>query len=469
MSFFAYKGRNASGELVRGVMDGLGQFRHCRPAVQSSGITPIEIGAARTARPPASEFPLAAEAATKIRIERSAAVQPPDVHAAESRCSDHAGPWRACRSPRQCDVQGSPASLRENLDRRPPAVGCHAEAERSVFSQFYLAMIYVGETTGQLEEVFLRMFNHLEFQEFMRNQVKAAVRYPSFVVITMAIAIRHHQLFVIPEFAKVYKGFNAELPDLTKCSSDFPDFMVAYWWLLLLACIGAVFCVSHAIRAPSWAAMPGTDSSCAFPSPARSCSRPRWRAFRAACRFPCAAVFPSCRVCHWSRKPWTTPSGAEKVEKMREGVERGDNLVRTARHSGIFTPVVMQMVMVGDESGALDDMMEEIADMYQREVEYELKNAERADRADPHCLPGHPGPDPRAGRVPADLGSGPGGGQTLIRIKGRHSPTGDKSQPDWERSIKTQEAKSGAVILSATHGQTWVDAIVPGMRLAWQA
>jgi MSHA biogenesis protein MshG len=64
---------------------------------------------------------------------------------------------------------------------------------------------------------------------------------------------------------------------------------------------------------------------------------------------------------------------AEKVERMREGVERGESVLRTAMHAEIFTPVVMQMVMVGEESGALDDMMEEIAEMYQREVEYELK------------------------------------------------------------------------------------------------
>jgi MSHA biogenesis protein MshG len=64
---------------------------------------------------------------------------------------------------------------------------------------------------------------------------------------------------------------------------------------------------------------------------------------------------------------------ASQVERMREGVERGESVLRTAAHTGIFTPVVLQMMMVGEESGALDDMMEEIADMYQREVEYELK------------------------------------------------------------------------------------------------
>jgi MSHA biogenesis protein MshG len=65
---------------------------------------------------------------------------------------------------------------------------------------------------------------------------------------------------------------------------------------------------------------------------------------------------------------------AKKIEDMRLGVERGESILRTAIAAKIFTPVVLQMVMVGEESGALDDMMEDVGDMYQREVEYELKN-----------------------------------------------------------------------------------------------
>jgi MSHA biogenesis protein MshG len=64
---------------------------------------------------------------------------------------------------------------------------------------------------------------------------------------------------------------------------------------------------------------------------------------------------------------------AAKIEKMREGVERGESVLRTAAAAGVFTPVVLQMLAVGEESGALDDMMQEVADLYQREVEYELK------------------------------------------------------------------------------------------------
>jgi MSHA biogenesis protein MshG len=64
---------------------------------------------------------------------------------------------------------------------------------------------------------------------------------------------------------------------------------------------------------------------------------------------------------------------SSKLEKMRDGVERGESILRTAVTAGIFTPVVLQMIAVGEESGSLDDMMQEIADMYQGEVEYELK------------------------------------------------------------------------------------------------
>jgi MSHA biogenesis protein MshG len=64
---------------------------------------------------------------------------------------------------------------------------------------------------------------------------------------------------------------------------------------------------------------------------------------------------------------------SEKLERMRDGVERGESMLRAAIATEAFTPVVLQMIAVGEESGALDDMMEEIADMYQSEVEYELK------------------------------------------------------------------------------------------------
>ena len=102
-----------------------------------------------------------------------------------------------------------------------------------VFSPFYLSMVRVGEMTGRLEEVFIRLFDHLAFERFMQEQVKSALRYPSFVVAAMGIAIVIVNIFVIPAFAKVYKGFGAELPWMTKLLIAVSNFTVAWWpWLI---------------------------------------------------------------------------------------------------------------------------------------------------------------------------------------------------------------------------------------------
>jgi MSHA biogenesis protein MshG len=261
--------------------------------------------------------------------------------------------------------------IRENLDSgRPLSVAL--QRQDGVFSPFYVAMVYVGETTGMLEEIFLRLFNHLEFQEFMRAQVKSALRYPSFVLVAMAIATVIINLFVIPAFAKVYKGFNAELPLITKLLIGFSEFMILSWPFLLAALVVAAFAFRSYTRTKA--------------------GKYAWDRFKL--RIPIAGkIILKATLARFSRSfALSMRSGvpvvqgltlvaqtvensfvAERVEKMREGVERGESVLRTAINADVFTPVVLQMVMVGEESGALDDMMQEIADMYQREVEYELK------------------------------------------------------------------------------------------------
>jgi MSHA biogenesis protein MshG len=242
-----------------------------------------------------------------------------------------------------------------------------------VFSPFYLSMVRVGEMTGRLEEIFLRLFEHLEFERQIRDQVKAALRYPAFVIATMVIAIVIVNMFVIPTFAKVYRGFNAKLPAMTEMLIGFSDFMVGNWPLLLAGVVGA------ALGFRTWTATPG--------------GRMAWH--RAKLRLPIAGkIVHKATLARFARSfSLAGRSGvplvqaltvvaqtvdndyiAGKIARMREGVERGETVLRTAIGSRVFTPVVLQMVAVGEESGALDDMMQEIGEMYQREVEYEIKN-----------------------------------------------------------------------------------------------
>ena len=85
-----------------------------------------------------------------------------------------------------------------------------------VFDPFYIAMVRVGESSGRMEEVFLGLFEHLEFQKYIKEQVKSALRYPTFVVMAMVVAIAIINVFVIPAFAKVFANLHAELPLMTR-------------------------------------------------------------------------------------------------------------------------------------------------------------------------------------------------------------------------------------------------------------
>jgi len=242
-----------------------------------------------------------------------------------------------------------------------------------VFNPFYVAMVRVGELTGTLEEVFLRLFHHMDFEKFMRDQVRAATRYPTFVVAAMAIAFIIINIFVIPAFAKVYAGFKAELPVITKLLIAFSDFMVTYWpallALLIAAVIGLRFYVGTAAGRLMWDELkmriPVAGGIVLKATLARFA-----RSFALAIRSGVPAVQALTMVAQ------TVDNGhvARRIEAMREGVERGESVLRAAMASGVFTPLVLQMVAVGEETGALDDLMTEIADMYQREVEYDLKN-----------------------------------------------------------------------------------------------
>lgn len=369
MASFAYRGRNATGQLVTGVMDGADSTA-VAAQLSGSGIIPVDIEPARSrrAREPAQPLVVFGERVRHVDLLLFSRQMFTLLKAGVPIMQALAG---LQESTENRAFRAVLKSLRENLDSgRELSVAL--SRQQTVFSPFYVAMVHVGEQTGRLEEIFLRLFHHLEFQKFMRDQVKSALRYPSFVLIVMAMAIVIVNLFVIPAFAKVYAGFKADLPYLTQVLIAFSKFMVTFWPLLL----GAVVAAAFGLRA--WLA---TDAG-----------RYAWDRWKL--RIPVAG-----KIVHKATLSRLTRSLAlamrsgvpvvqgltlvgqvvdnayvgRQVENMRQSVERGESLLRAALQAKVFTPVVLQMIKVGEDSGALDDLMQEIADMYQREVEYELK------------------------------------------------------------------------------------------------
>jgi MSHA biogenesis protein MshG len=231
----------------------------------------------------------------------------------------------------------------------------------------------VGEFTGTLQEVFLRLFHHLEFEKFMREQVSSAIRYPMFVIITMAVAIMIVNVFVIPAFAKAYAGFKAELPLITKGLIAFSNFTVSYWpallGILIALAFGFRFYINSGRGRLVWDEFK-LKIPIAGPIILNATLARFARSFALAVRSGVPAVQALTIVAGTVDNAYM----GRRIEAMREGVERGESLRRTAAAAGIFTPMVLQMLTVGEESGELDSMMSEIAELYQRDVEYSLKN-----------------------------------------------------------------------------------------------
>ncbi len=261
--------------------------------------------------------------------------------------------------------------LRESLDSGRELSAAMARHPK-VFSAFAVNMVRVGEMTGMLEEIFLRLFYHMEFERFMRDQVKSALRYPSFVIVAMSIAMVIINIWVIPAFAKVFAGFGAELPLMTRILIGFSDFMVNFWGYLLGGLVLAVL----AFR--SWVATRAgrydwDRIKLRIPIAGKIVIKATLARFARSFALAAKSGVPVIQALSNVAQTVDNAYIADKIERMRDGVERGESVLRSAIATGIFTPVVIQMIAVGEESGSLDDMLQEVAEMYQREVEYELK------------------------------------------------------------------------------------------------
>lgn len=242
----------------------------------------------------------------------------------------------------------------------------------SVFNGFYVAMVRVGEMTGRLDEVFMSLFRHLEFELYMQQQVKSALRYPAFVVAAMVAAIAVINVMVVPAFATVFRSFNAELPWATQLLIGASNFTLRYGWLLALAAVAGGIALKVWVDTP-----PGREAWDRFrlrlPLAGRIVKKATLARFARSFALALKSGVPIERALSVTAHTVDNRHIAHKVEQMREAVERGETILRAAAASGEFTPVVLQMIAVGEETGAVDELLDEVAELYSNDVQYELK------------------------------------------------------------------------------------------------
>jgi len=240
-----------------------------------------------------------------------------------------------------------------------------------VFSPFYVAMIRVGETSGRLEEIFQQLSYYLEREKTTRDQIKKALRYPSFVLFVIAVAVVLIMYFVVPNFSRFFANFGAELPLPTRILIGISDFTVNYWFWLLGGLVALVMGFVNYTRTEQ--------------------GRYNWDKFKL--RLPLAGpVIYRATIARFTRlfaiaqqagvpliTGLTVVSRAldnsyieERILTMRNGIERGESISRTAAGTGIFDSLSLQMLAVGEEAGTIDELLAEVASYYEREVEYSI-------------------------------------------------------------------------------------------------
>ncbi|MBT9523578.1 MAG: type II secretion system F family protein, partial [Dechloromonas sp.] len=238
MANFAYKGRDGGGNLIEGVLEGA-TSGNVADVLLGRGITPVSIQETRVKAKSAGDggFDLFKPKVEHVDILLFSRQIHTLLKSGVPIMRALSGLQESATNPAMKDVI---RDVRESLEAgRELSVSLARHPE--VFNPFYISMVRVGEATGLLDEIFLRLFDHLEFERFMREQVKSALRYPTFVVMAMAAAIVVVNIFVIPAFAKVFQGFGAELPLMTQILLGFSNFMVTWWPAMLLGTIAAVF------------------------------------------------------------------------------------------------------------------------------------------------------------------------------------------------------------------------------------
>lgn len=258
--------------------------------------------------------------------------------------------------------------IRNNVEQGE-ALGDSFAKHPKYFDKFYCNLVAAGEAGGVLEGLLDKLATYKEKTEAIKKKVKSALTYPISIVVVAVALVIVMMMFVLPEFGKVYSSMGAELPPLTQFMMNISNAFVEFGWLIILALIGGVVALiqfhkkSHAFqkKVDTWLLkMP------IFGDIVRKATIARW-ARTTATLF--TAGVPLVEVLDSVAGAAGNIIYEEATREIRSKVNQGISLTSGMQATNLFPNMVVQMASIGEESGALDDMLNKTAEFYEDEVD----------------------------------------------------------------------------------------------------
>jgi len=240
-----------------------------------------------------------------------------------------------------------------------------------IFSSLFVSLIHVGENTGQLEESFLKLTEYLEREQATKKRIKTALRYPTMVMIALSAALVILNIFVIPTFANMFAKLGADLPLATRFLINSSEFFLNYWPYMLVACVVAYFAIRRSLKTKKgryqW-----DKRKIKLPIIGSIIERSILARFSHSFGIILKSGIPMTTGLTLVADAVDNSFMQEKIVSMRQAIESGESLLRAAMASALFTPLVVQMIAVGEETGRVDELLKDVGDYYEREVDYDL-------------------------------------------------------------------------------------------------
>ncbi len=375
---FSYKARDKSGSMQQGTVEA-NDAKAAAQSLMQRGLIPIDVAASKgkANNPKVGKSSGSLWQQLKAMAEPSVELDQLIIFCRQMYSLTNAG------IPILRAIEGlADTTQNKRLERALRDV--HAQLERGrtlsagmsqhpkVFSRLIVAIVHVGENTGQLEESFEQLALYLEKEQDTRKRIKAATRYPTFVMIALVVALFVLNIFVIPTFANMFSRFKVELPWATRALLGTSEFFVSYWPLMLIAMVGAFFGVRAYVNSASGRLL-WDRWKLRMPIIGSILERSILSRFARSFSVMLSAGVPLTQALSLVAEAVDNAYMESKILDIRRTIERGENLSRAARQSKLFTPLVLQMIVVGEETGRSDTLLKEVADYYERETDYDLK------------------------------------------------------------------------------------------------